>query len=31
VPLAAIPDVEGVPWSFNSLQFRRTLAWHIAN
>lgn len=31
VPLAAIPDVEGVPWLLNSLQFRRTLAWHIAN
>ncbi len=31
VPLAAIPEVDGVAWSLNSLQFRRTLAWHIAN
>ena len=31
VPIPAIPDVEGVPWPLNSLQFRRTLAWHIAN
>jgi len=31
VPLAAIPEVENTPWSLNSLQFRRTLAWHIAN
>ncbi|HLW01598.1 MAG TPA: hypothetical protein VKT82_23275 [Ktedonobacterales bacterium] len=26
-----IPDVEGVPWRLSSAQFRRTLAWHIAN
>jgi len=31
VPIAAIPEVDGAPWSLNSLQFRRTLAWHIAN
>jgi integrase len=31
VPIAAIPEVDGVPWPLNSLQFRRTLAWHIAN
>ncbi len=31
VPIAAIPEVEGAPWPLNSLQFRRTLAWHIAN
>ncbi|HEU5373800.1 MAG TPA: hypothetical protein VFV38_00015 [Ktedonobacteraceae bacterium] len=31
VPIAAIPEVDGAPWPLNSLQFRRTLAWHIAN
>jgi integrase len=31
VPIAAIPEVDGASWSLNSLQFRRTLAWHIAN
>jgi hypothetical protein len=31
VPIAAIPEVDGIPWPLNSLQFRRTLAWHIAN
>jgi integrase len=31
VPIAAISEVDGAPWSLNSLQFRRTLAWHIAN
>lgn len=25
------PLVEGLPWSFNTRQFRRTLAWYIAN
>ena len=25
------PLVEGHPWSFTTLQFRRTLAWYIAN
>ncbi len=25
------PRVDGRPWSFNTLQFRRTLAWYIAN
>lgn len=27
----AIPHAEGGPWWFTSRQFRRTLAWHIAN
>ena len=27
----AIPPVDGAPWRFSSRQFRRTLAWHIAN
>jgi hypothetical protein len=27
----AIPLVDGRPWSFNTRQFRRTLAWYIAN
>ena len=27
----AIPDHEGRPWHLTSSQFRRTLAWHIAN
>lgn len=27
----AIPRVEGRPWWFTSRQFRRTLAWYIAN
>jgi hypothetical protein len=31
VPIAAIPEVDGTPWVLTSLQFRRTLAWHIAN
>lgn len=31
VPIAAIPEVDGAPWPLTSLQFRRTLAWHIAN
>ncbi len=31
VPIAPIPEVDGAPWPLNSLQFRRTLAWHIAN
>ncbi|MBF4608921.1 hypothetical protein [Curtobacterium sp. VKM Ac-1393] len=26
----AIPDWEGAPWSLNSRQFRRTIAWYIA-
>jgi hypothetical protein len=26
-----IPDVKGAPWPLNASQFRRTLAWHIAN
>lgn len=26
-----IPQVDGVPWWFTTRQFRRTLAWHIAN
>ena len=26
-----IPHVDGGPWWFTSRQFRRTLAWHIAN
>jgi integrase len=26
-----IPDVGGGPWNFTTRQFRRTLAWHIAN
>ncbi|MET8101509.1 hypothetical protein ABZV29_34435 [Streptomyces sp. NPDC005236] len=25
------PDPAGVPWSFDTRQFRRTLAWHIAH
>ena len=29
--VAAIPDYEGRPWHFTTAQFRRTLAWHIAN
>jgi hypothetical protein len=28
---AAIPDHDGRPWHFTTGQFRRTLAWHIAN
>lgn len=31
IPIAAIPEVADTPWSLNSLQFRRTVAWHIAN
>lgn len=27
----AIPLVDGRPWVFNTRQFRRTVAWHIAN
>lgn len=27
----AIPLFDGQPWSFNTRQFRRTLAWYIAN
>ncbi|HWL19137.1 MAG TPA: hypothetical protein VNS33_05675 [Bradyrhizobium sp.] len=27
----AIPHVDGMPWWFTPRQFRRTLAWHIAN
>jgi hypothetical protein len=27
----AIPQVDGASWRFSSRQFRRTLAWHIAN
>ena len=27
----AIPIVEGRAWAFNTRQFRRTVAWHIAN
>lgn len=27
----AIPWIEGRPWSFNTLQLRRTVAWYIAN
>ncbi|RUV32469.1 hypothetical protein EOA86_02340 [Mesorhizobium sp. M5C.F.Ca.IN.020.32.2.1] len=27
----AIPHMDGRPWWFTSRQFRRTLAWHIAN
>ncbi|WGR70330.1 MULTISPECIES: hypothetical protein [unclassified Bradyrhizobium] len=27
----AIPTVDGQPWSFTTRQFRRTLAWYIAN
>ncbi len=27
----AIPLVDGRPWAFNTRQFRRTVAWHIAN
>lgn len=26
-----IPQVNGAPWRFTTRQFRRTLAWHIAN
>jgi integrase len=26
-----IPDINGRPWRFTTGQFRRTLAWHIAN
>ncbi|MGV1954163.1 hypothetical protein ACQZ5G_11375 [Agrobacterium sp. 22-214-1] len=26
-----IPQVDGAPWRFTTRQFRRTLAWHIAN
>ena len=26
-----IPTVDGQPWSFSTRQFRRTLAWYIAN
>jgi hypothetical protein len=26
-----IPMIDGQPWSFNTRQFRRTLAWYIAN
>lgn len=29
--LPTIPDVDGRPWRLQSRQFRRTLAWHIAN
>ncbi|MFP5319218.1 MAG: hypothetical protein ACLGI2_13130 [Acidimicrobiia bacterium] len=29
--VAAIPLHEGRPWHFSTAQFRRTLAWHIAN
>ena len=29
--VAAIPDHDGRPWHFTTAQFRRTLAWHIAN
>lgn len=31
VPLVAIPEIDGAHWPLTSLQFRRTLAWHIAN
>jgi hypothetical protein len=31
MPIAGIPEVDGAPWPLNSLQLRRTLAWHIAN
>ena len=27
----AVPQIDGAPWQFSSPQFRRTLAWHIAN
>lgn len=27
----AIPLIDGRPWVFNTRQFRRTVAWHIAN
>lgn len=27
----AIPDVNGQPWRLTTRQFRRTIAWHIAN
>ena len=27
----AIPEVDGRPWSFSTRQFRRTVAWYIAN
>jgi integrase len=27
----AIPDVDGKPWRVTTRQFRRTIAWHIAN
>lgn len=26
-----VPEVDGSPWRFSTRQFRRTLAWHIAN
>lgn len=29
--LDPIPDVDGEPWAFTGRQFRRTVAWHIAN
>lgn len=29
--LPRVPDEEGKPWKFNSMQLRRTLAWYIAN
>jgi integrase len=26
-----VPDIDGRPWNLTSRQFRRTIAWHIAN
>jgi len=28
---SALPMIDGQPWRFNTRQFRRTLAWYIAN